>query len=141
MAGGAFQRAAADIARRVGLLIFAAMFLSVAVLFACAAMAMGLAQVMPLWAALATTAGTVLLICLILLLMASREPGAQKGDGDGEAAGPDAQAAAIGAALGRSVRRKPKTTLLLALGAGLVLGLNPGLRRDIFALLRDPPER
>jgi len=139
MAGGAFQRAAADIARRVGLLIFAAMFLSVAVLFACAAMAMGLAQVMPLWAALATTAGTVLLICLILLLMASREPGAQKGDS--EAAGPDAQAAAIGAALGRSVRQKPKTTLLLALGAGLVLGLNPGLRRDIFALLRDPPKR
>lgn len=140
MAGGALQRAAAEVARRLGLLMFAALFLAIALLFACAAMAVGLMQVMPLWAALATTAGAILLVCFLLVLLAGRGSG-EASNNDGSATGPDAQAAVIGAALGRNVRQRPKTTLLLALGAGLILGLNPGLRRDLIALLRDPPQR
>lgn len=140
MPGGAIQRAAADVARRLGLLMFAALLLVIAILFACAGMAVSLMQVMPLWAALAATTGAILLVCLLLVLLAARESrGVARHESD--AAAPDAQAAAIGAMLGRGVRQRPKSSLLLALGAGLILGLNPGLRRELYTLLRDPPQR
>jgi hypothetical protein len=99
----------------------------------------GLTDVMdPAWAGLATGAG-LLTVADLTALVALMPGGARRRAGpprQGDAAREPSDLARVGAdsALA-AVRDHPKTSALAALVAGLVLGLNPSLRRAVLEAL------
>ncbi len=124
----------ADAMRRAVLVLFAATLLLLTLGLASAAIVLGLHEVMPLWAAFALVALLFALLAGILLLAATRRtPGAAAPTDGRDIAGTGALA--IGEAVGGAVRQRPKTAMAAAFAIGIALGANPGLRRDLIALL------
>ncbi len=125
-------RAIADAVRRAVLILFAAALLLLTMGLATAAIVLGLHQLMPLWAAFALASFFFVLLAGVLLLAATRPAPAAAAKEIRDT--PDAEALAIGEAVGSAVRQRPKTAMAAAFAIGIALGANPGLRRDLVAL-------
>jgi len=138
--GDLLQRVLGEGARRLALLLIAVVMLAVVFQLFCAAAVIALNLVLPLWAAVTITATTALLVAVLLLAAALRQPASlQKTERAGSSA--QEQAFEFGETMGAAMRRRPKTVLGLAALVGLILGYDPALRRDILDLLRDNTRR
>lgn len=138
LGGGLLKRIVGEATRRLALLLIAVVILAVVFQLICAALVIALELVLPLWAAVTITALAALLVAILLLAIALRTPDWAQGTERGrERASADQQAYALGETMGAAMRRRPKTTLAMALLAGVVLGADPALRRDLLELLRE----
>lgn len=138
--GDLLRRVLGEGARRLALLLVAVVVLAVVFQLFCAAAVIALNLVLPLWAAVVITATTALVVAMILLAAALRQPASLRGT-EKEASSPQEQAFELGETMGAAMRRRPKTTLAIATLVGLVLGYDPALRRDILDLLRENSKR
>jgi len=138
LGGGLIKRIIGEATRRLALLAIAVVILAVVFQLVCAAAIIALDLVLPLWAAVSLTAVAALVLAVVLLALALHTPEGISAPRDG-AARPEQQALELGESMGEAMRRRPKTALGVALLAGLVLGADPSLRRDLLDLLRNPP--
>lgn len=132
MVRGLIERAIAEGVRKLVLVLAALAMLLVAFILVSAAMVAGLSLLLDLWLALALTALFMLLLGAVCFLMASRGGKERRKP----AQTPEESLLHAGALLGASMKSRPKMSLFAALVAGVVLGANPSLRRDLVALLR-----
>lgn len=126
------QRMAADLTQRLFLILAAAIVLAAVLVLVCAALVVGLANLMPLWAACSVTAALLLILAVIFIGAALGRPAPPQA----ERQRPESAALGIGQAVGEMARQRPKATFAAALALGVALGANPGLRRDLIDLLR-----
>lgn len=119
--------------------IVAAFFLTAAAVFLCFAAYLWFETILiPPWAALATAGSGLVFACFWLLVAwllvrRPRPPKLSLNDVEELAA---RLGGVGGAVLKDYAKEQPYTALLISLAAGIVVGLNPGLVRDIERLLR-----
>lgn len=94
------------------------------------ALALALVEIVPPWAATLIAAAAMLLAGALATAVALARSKREKSSAPVR---PELLHALAGA-----MEKRPKTTLGLALLAGIALGIDPGLRRDLIALLREP---
>lgn len=113
--------------------------------FLLAAFYVYLAQSMPAWGAALVVAGVCFAVAFVVLLIV-RARSARRGGGVGHAAAPSGEAGGGGAAtdlafdLGRlgadGVRGNPKSSMAVAMLAGLILGASPALRDRLLEMVK-----
>lgn len=134
--GGAFLRKfLADAGQRLLLVLIAATLTGIVAILLCSALVAGLAQHMPIWAALVVTAIVLLLLALLALLIATRSQPKDDVDNDMSAKKQMASSQPLLALLTHAIKENPKTTMGFALLTGVVIGTDPSLRADIMKLI------
>lgn len=133
--GEVLQRMLVGAVLRLMLILFAGILLAAGVSMAGAALALALVEFMPLWAAVLMAALAMFLTAIVLAALAlARGKGVKPKPGAHNGLSPEILRTLAGA-----MEKRPKTTLGLALLAGIALGIDPGLRRELIALLKDRP--
>lgn len=137
MGGDYFKRLATDAAQRFLLVLIAATLAGIVFILLCGALVVGLSSYLPLWSALLITAAILLIVALVAMSFATSKRGQIKTDTDNDPPTPDqSQLSAIAVLAQDAMKSQPKTTLALTFAAGLAMGLNKDLRRDILDLLK-----
>lgn len=125
-----------DAAQRLLLILIAATLTGIVVILLCGALVLGLAHYMPIWAALVVTAVVLLVLALMVLTLATRSrPATQKSSTAAQRPSGNTDTAHLASLLDDSMKKSPKTTMGFALIAGIALGADPSLRKDILNLL------
>lgn len=137
MGGDYFKHLATDAAQRFLLILIAATLAGIVFILLCGALVVGLSSYLPLWAALAITAAILLIAAIIAMAAATGKRIAHKPHkNDNRPKTDQSQLSAMATLAQEAMKTQPKTTLILAFAAGIAMGINKDLRRDILGLLK-----
>lgn len=143
MGGDFLRRILADAAQRLLLILIAATLTGVIVILLCGALTVALTHYIPIWAALVVTAAVLLLIVILALLIATRSRSKSGVAHDAPQKDHKSDYPVLATLLNESIKTNPKSTMGFALLAGIAMGIDPSLRKDIMKLLlpsANPPD-